>query len=197
MGIGIVSNWFKRIFGGDKKVDEFQLPLPNMITKTDLEAMYHHANVLSPMAHEAQVMAYRVRDNRRDYEVVAKHTGIPWQDIGVMHMRECGCDMDKSLADGSPLHSMSFIQEATETMLDRLQYVAAPHTLGDRLYLIESHNGFSYRGHGIFSPYLWSGTQFYTKGKFPRDHYFDPNVVDAQIGCVAVLKVLEDLLKEI
>ena len=44
------------------------------------------------------------------------------------------------------------------------------------------------RQYGVPSPYLWSGTNVYTRGKFVRDGVYDPNAVSAQIGAVALLK---------
>jgi lysozyme family protein len=54
-------------------------------------------------------------------------------------------------------------------------------------YCLEGFNGFGYRAKGVNSPYLWAGTNRYTSGKYVRDHVFDPSMVDAQLGSMAVL----------
>lgn len=53
---------------------------------------------------------------------------------------------------------------------------------------IESFNGMGYRKRGVPSPYLWAGTNIYTRGKYVADGRFDPLAVDKQLGCVAILK---------
>ena len=37
---------------------------------------------------------------------------------------------------------------------------------------------------------MWSGTQWYKGGKYTSDGHFSPNVVDSQLGCVAMIKAL-------
>jgi lysozyme family protein len=53
---------------------------------------------------------------------------------------------------------------------------------------MESFNGFGYRRHGLASPYLWSGTSLYLRGKYVSDGRFDPLALDGQLGCCAILK---------
>ncbi|WP_339376309.1 hypothetical protein [Calothrix sp. NIES-2098] len=40
------------------------------------------------------------------------------------------------------------------------------------------------------SPDLWLGTNLYTKGKYKSDGKWDADAVSAQIGVVALLKIL-------
>jgi lysozyme family protein len=42
----------------------------------------------------------------------------------------------------------------------------------------------------IPSPYLWSGTTVYERGKYVADGRFSAIAVDKQIGCAAILKEL-------
>jgi len=60
------------------------------------------------------------------------------------------------------------------------------------LYALESFNGFGYRPLGIRSPYLWSFSNLYTKGKFVADHVFDATVASKQVGAALVVKLLEE-----
>jgi lysozyme family protein len=66
---------------------------------------------------------------------------------------------------------------------------------GAILKRVEGVDGFGYQGKGIFSPYLWSGTNFYTKGKYLSDHIFDPNAVSRAIGVVPLLRRMHELGK--
>jgi len=55
------------------------------------------------------------------------------------------------------------------------------------LTMLEQYNGLGYFNKGIPSPYVWSGTNQYTKGKYVADGVFDPNAVDQQLGCAGLL----------
>ena len=61
-------------------------------------------------------------------------------------------------------------------------------------YAFERYNGFGYRGTykgkriGINSPYLWSFTNHYQKGKYYADGKFSWTLVSKQVGAMALLK---------
>jgi hypothetical protein len=59
------------------------------------------------------------------------------------------------------------------------------------LTLMEQYNGLGYAYKGLPSPYVWSGTDQYTKGKYIRDKVFDPNVVDKQLGVAGLIRSLQ------
>jgi lysozyme family protein len=59
------------------------------------------------------------------------------------------------------------------------------------LFQLEAYNGWGYRNHhGINTPYLWSGSNQYTSGKYVADGKFDPTAVSKQIGGALLLKYL-------
>jgi len=60
------------------------------------------------------------------------------------------------------------------------------------LYKWERYNGFGYRKYHpeVLSPYLWSYTNHYTKGKYVKDGKFDTEAVPRQCGAAAMLRVL-------
>jgi lysozyme family protein len=60
------------------------------------------------------------------------------------------------------------------------------------LYRWEAYNGWGYRRKGINTPYVWSFSNHYTKGKFVRDGVFDPNAVSKQCGTAVMLKALQN-----
>jgi lysozyme family protein len=60
------------------------------------------------------------------------------------------------------------------------------------LFELERANGFGYRRHQINTPYLWSCTSHYTKGRFVSDGHFDPQAVAEKCGAAALLKRLMD-----
>src|SRR5207248_3311558 len=57
-------------------------------------------------------------------------------------------------------------------------------------YMIELYNGFGYRRHGIYSPYLWSFSSNYSAGKYVQDGQWSASAVDAQCGVMPLISRL-------
>ena len=64
--------------------------------------------------------------------------------------------------------------------------------VGEILSRLEQANGIGYQKRGIFSPYLWSGTDLYEKGKYLPGHDFSADAVSQQIGIAALFRRLQD-----
>jgi hypothetical protein len=58
---------------------------------------------------------------------------------------------------------------------------------------LERYNGIGYAAKGKPSPYLWSGTDQYEKGKYVADGVYDPDKVDAQLGVAGLIMVMMQL----
>jgi lysozyme family protein len=65
-------------------------------------------------------------------------------------------------------------------------------SLARSLFRFERYNGFGYHAKNIPSPYLWSFSNHYTKGKFVGDHRYDPEAVSKQCGAATMLRALVD-----
>jgi lysozyme family protein len=158
---------------------------------------------------EVEQSADRLLRGRARYEAVsARCNHVPWQLIGIMHGLECGYDFTKHLHNGDSLAAPtvreppgrpkgwdgtgswedSAVDAVQQKELDKISAWSLPHIL----YALESFNGFGYRSREVRSPYLWSFSNLYTKGKFVADHEFDPEKISAQIGAALILKVLEE-----
>lgn len=178
----------------------------------DLRRGYQHLwDTMVPrgwFATEALRLAKIVRDNRVKYEEITRRTGVPWQLIAVVHNLECSLSFEKHLHNGDPLTARTvqvpkgrplkgsppFTFE--ESAVDALQ-VDGLTTWRDwsvpgMLYKLEGFNGFGYRGRGINTPYLWSGCQHYSRGKYVKDGVFDEDAVSKQLGAALLLKALMD-----
>ena len=55
------------------------------------------------------------------------------------------------------------------------------------LTLLEEYNGLGYAMRGVPSPYIWAATEQYRSGKYIADGHYDPDAVDHQLGCAALL----------
>lgn len=136
--------------------------------------------------------------------------GVPGEVVFALHGRESTWDFTRHLHEGSPLTRRTrnipkgrppvpdppytFEQSAEDALyvLKRLDHVNW-RSLGDSLQAIEAYNGLGYQRYhpDVPSPYLWSGTSLYTRGKYVADGKFSPAAVDKQLGCAAILKRLE------
>lgn len=160
---------------------------------------------------QAIAITKRIVANQSRYVAVVSGTGIPWWFVAIVHSLECSLRFDQHLHNGDPLTgrttrippkrpasgSPPFTWE--ESARDALEYddidKVAEWSLPDALYLWHRYNGINneYRKRGIPTPYLWSGTQHYKKGKYVKDRQFDATEVSQQVGAATLLKTLIDL----
>lgn len=136
------------------------------------------------------------------YKAVEARTGVPWFVISVIHEREASQRWDTQLGQGDPLGKVSvhvpagrgpfetWEDGAVDALVECGPYAARNKdwSAGGTLTLLEQYNGLGYANRGLPSPYVWSGTDQYRSGKYVRDGVYDPNVVDIQPGCAALLK---------
>ena len=141
------------------------------------------------------------------YLDVQRVTKVPWWFVAVIHERESSQNWMASLAQGDPWNQVSThepvgrgpFQSWQAAAIDALVY-CHPYagknrdwSTGGTLTLLEEYNGLGYAGKGLPSPYLWSGTDQYIKGKYIKDHVYDPNVIDVQMGCAGLLLTMMKL----
>lgn len=147
-------------------------------------------------------VAHRLTDAKSRYQAVESKTGVPWAVIAVIHERESSQSWAASLAQGDPWNRESIhvprgrgpFSSWEEAAADAL-VVCPPHaakwhdwTIGGALCLLEQYNGLGYALHGRPSPYVWASTDQYVSGKYIADGHFDPEAIDHQFGCAALLK---------
>jgi lysozyme family protein len=152
---------------------------------------------------EAANIALHLYQAKKRYQTVEAKTGVPWFVIAVIHEREASQNFNTQLGQGDPLNRPSVHVPAgrgpfstwEEGAYDAL--VLCPPFLARRkdwslsaaLTALETYNGIGYAAKGVPSPYLWAGTDQYRSGKYVKDgpDGYDPNKVDAQMGCAALL----------
>jgi len=137
-------------------------------------------------------------------------SAIPWYFIACVHYRESTSNFNKHLHNGDPLSNytkqhpanrpqvghkppFTFEESAADALRLRKLDKESLWTLPKILARLEQYNGIAkaYETNHINSPYLWGGSNLYTKGGFPRDHYFSLNYVNKQLGVAVILKELE------
>lgn len=144
---------------------------------------------------------------RKSYEQVFDQTCVPWYVVAIIHGMECGFDMASHLHNGDSLKAKTKQVPAgrpnpwlppsdwVSSAVDALRYdkldEQADWDLANTLYRWESYNGWRSRLlYKINTPYLWSFSNQYTKGKFVRDNVWDGNAVSNQCGAAVMLKAL-------
>ena len=160
-------------------------------------------------ASQVVAQAKKLSANRSRYEAVSAATGVPWDVIAVIHMRESSADFKGVLHNGQKIigtgKKTTIVPKGRgpfntweEAGIDALMK-CAPYlgknkdwSLGNTLDLLEKYNGLGYQKKGLPSPYLWAGTDQYVKGKYVADGKFDANAVDKQLGVVPLMMTLRD-----
>lgn len=160
---------------------------------------------------EAQAIVAPAAKGR--YQRVEALTGVPWFVTGIVHTREAGSppNFHAWLHNGDPMFDHNGHPRQTvdvpahrplnpacsweigctdayqiEGLLNKRDWSAAFVA-----WFLEKMNGFGYREwHRIPSPYLWGSTVIQRTGKYVRDRQYDPNVMDTQVGGMALLAAL-------
>lgn len=142
--------------------------------------------------------------NKATYLEIVDRCGMPtisWVFVAVTHMRESSQDFSRSLAQGDPWNEVSvripagrgpfksFADAAVDALVNCAPRAArlTDWSIDGMLTNLERYNGLGYANKKIPSPYIWSGTDQYRKGKYIRDGVFDANTVDEQLGCAGMI----------
>lgn len=146
--------------------------------------------------------------NKNSYDAVSKKTDVPWNFIAITHCMEGSLNFKTHLHNGDPLtartvhvpsgrplagHPPFTWEESAEDALTLEGFTTwRDWTVPGMLYCFEKYNGFGYRRRGINSPYLWSYSNHYAKGKFSSDGHFDPDAVSRQCGAAVILRRMSE-----
>jgi lysozyme family protein len=156
-------------------------------------------------APEFTPVAARLVAAKARYQDIERATAVPWFIVAVIHEREASQDFSKSIAQGDPWDKVStheprgrgpfasFEDAAYDALVNCAPYAAhwSDWSAGGGLTLLELYNGLVYANHGEPSPYVWSGTDQYLKGKVLVDHGPIEPVVDKQLGCAGLILAMQ------
>ncbi|MBL0340841.1 MAG: hypothetical protein IPP71_07910 [Bacteroidetes bacterium] len=157
---------------------------------------------------EVKTIIGKIQASKGRYQKVADIVKIPWYFVAITHQLEASGNFSKHLHNGDALNARTIqvpkgrpktgIPPFTweESAIDALEWEGykklSSWSLSSLLFRFELYNGFGYRrGKKIYSPYLWSYSQHYTKGKYVADGHFDPEAISKQCGAAVLLKALE------
>jgi len=181
----------------------------------DYKQLWNTMEIKQGVLLAAEQVARRISKGRLKYEEVSALAAgavkdgshCPWYFIGLTHLMECSLSWKKHLHNGDPLIARTvnvpigrpksgnppFTWKQSAIDVIRYMDLNSPYIQWDFFLVLEKlekYNGLGYRKHGIYSPYLWAGTNHYIKGKYVKDGKFDPEAVSSQVGCAAILRFL-------
>jgi lysozyme family protein len=176
--------------------------------KSEYARMFRKLEVRPNYADSANWHLEMVRKSRNRYERVEAATGVPWYFIAVTHGLEASFNFRAHLHNGDfPLTARtrqvpagrpsvwlppSDWESSAKDALRLLGYTGQKDwSLERTLYRLEAYNGLGYRGLGVPTPYLWSFSNHYDRGKFVADGKFSNTAKSQQCGAAVVLKLLE------
>ena len=159
---------------------------------------------------EIDAIVEKIVKNQKRYETVAEPLKIPWYFIAVIHNMESSMNFKTHLHNGDSLQKrtvhvpsgrpksgnppFTWEESATDAMkykkLDKWDDWSIP----GMLYKLEEYNGWGYRKYHpeVLTPYLWSFTNHYAKGKYTADGSFSNSAVSEQCGAAALLRRLAE-----
>lgn len=148
-------------------------------------------------------------ENQDVYEQISIETGVPPALIAALHYRESACDFGTYLHNGQPLGQPTTIvpknvcfdnfHDAAVAALNSAQAQKGISLSQDSdivlmMTFAELYNGTGYTDyHDMASPYVFSGTDVYEKGKYVSDGSFSSETVDKQPGVyILVMSVMDE-----
>jgi len=183
------------------------VPFPARVplVAAEYEALYSQCKVVESLGAQLKGIADRALANRAKYDEASYATGLPWFLIAGLHYRESSMNFNCHMANGDPLfdshgNGLKTIhvpagkgpyKDWAESAIASLgDHKGGSWGIGDCLKYAEAFNGLGYRKRGIFSPYIWSGTNRYSAGKYVADGVFSSTTIDKQMGVAGIMKLL-------
>jgi len=171
--------------------------------------LFQNCQIRSSRKKQVEAIVSRMLAKQDRYEAVQGETGVPWYIIAVIHSLESDLDFNTHLHNGDPLPQPTTHEPRgrppgvppftwIESAVDALNYDGLPTnrdwSVAGTLHCLEQYNGLGYRrlAKPIPSPYLWSFSSLYQKGKFDADGHFDPNATSRQCGAAVLLKFMAE-----
>lgn len=174
----------------------------------DYAALWDQAQNRPGHAQAISQAAQKLQGLRPRYDQVSARTNVPWYVVGLIHCLEASFSTTTHLHNGDPLTArtvhvpagrpktgsppFSWEDSAVDALTIEGFAGVGSWSLERIAFQLELYNGWGYRLYHpkVHTPYLWSFTNLYEKGKYRSDGKFDPNLVSDQVGAMALLREL-------
>jgi lysozyme family protein len=190
--------------------------------KDEYERLFQECTIDSGKVAEINQTVNTIVSNRQRYELASGQLGtMPWWFVALVHAMEASLKFNKHLHNGDPLTARTVQVPAgrpagnpsanptvapgptnpytwEESAQDALRMKRLDSwtdwSVGGSFYKLEEYNGWGYRQYHstVLTPYLWSYTNKYVKGKYASDGHWDANLVSKQPGAAALLRRMVD-----
>jgi lysozyme family protein len=175
--------------------------------KSEYAALFESAALRADHAETIDWHHKMLLEARPRYEKLGSEVAVPWYFIGMIHGLEASFNFRAHLHNGDfPLTKRTRQVPAGRPLIwlppsdwessakDALKLLGFTNqsdwSLERTLYRLEAYNGFGYRRVRVATPYLWSFSSHYEKGKFVADGRWNPIARSHQCGAATVLKAL-------
>ncbi len=183
--------------------------------KADYARLWASMEVRASKAADINATADRIVSNKERYQAVEQATKTPWYVIGLIHAMEGGCNFKTHLHNGDSLARRTVQVPAgrpktgsppfqwQDSAIDAIRYDGLDKVQGwsiERIcYELEKFNGWGYAQHhaDVNTPYLWSGTNQYARGKYVQDGVWSSSAVSGQSGAMPILKRIMELYSDV
>jgi lysozyme family protein len=177
--------------------------------RRDYRRLFRTAKVRAERKALVQQVVEGLAAHKTRYERAGDPIGVPWWFVAIIHSLEASQNFHTHLHNGDPLTQrtvhvpagrppgdppFTWVQSARDALtFDGLADVGG-WSISRALFRFEAFNGFGYRKSTIAipTPYLWSFSQHYTRGKFAADGVYDPKLVSQQCGAAVLLRTMVD-----
>jgi lysozyme family protein len=182
------------------------MPAYNPQLQSEYQRLFDTCTIRPDKYREVDAIINTILKGRSVYEKLQQRLHIPWQFIGIIHCMEGSCNFKVHLHNGDPLSArtvqvpvgrpkfgnppFTWEMSAEDAMILKKFNNISDWSVPAMLFRFEGYNGFGYRKVGINmpSPYVWSFSNHYTKGKFVSDGKFNSNAISKQCGAGVLLR---------
>lgn len=187
------------------------MPALTTALRNEYQQLFDSCQILPERQSLLNQMTQQLRTGEARYRGVSDPLGIPWYVVAVLHAMEGGSDFKRHLHNGDPLTArtvqvpagrpklgappFTWEQSANDALrLDKYDSWTDWSVPGI-LYKWEGYNGWGYRSYHpeCKTPYLWSMSNHYSRGKYVADGTWSPTAVSKQVGAAALLRRVAEL----
>lgn len=205
--IGLIEKGLEILKSLEKPPYEFEhppkpKPVVNEVHRHYLE-LFNTAKIRPEYKALVKQECDKIKLNIERYKIASNESNVPWFVIACIHSLESSLSFKGHLHNGDPLSAktkhvpagrpagnppFTWEQSASDALKMKSDiYKNFNWGVEECLYFLERYNGMGYRNKGVLSPYLWSYTDKYLKGKYVADGKYDPNAISKQAGAAALL----------
>ncbi|MDI5983632.1 hypothetical protein QLQ85_02435 [Halomonas sp. M4R5S39] len=178
--------------------------------RREYEQLFENCRIRPERMAEVERTIDKLVQHRSRYDTVTARRGVPWSFVALVHNMESGGNFSCHLHNGDPLTArtvqvpagrpkqgsppFTWEESAIDAMALKQLGERTDWSLAGTLFQLERYNGWGYRRHHpeVLSPYLWSFSEHYTRGKYVADGRWSDTAVSRQCGAAVVLRRLAE-----